>query len=164
MKTVLQVLLLPQMNKGGMIYITLPKIDEIDGEFFSTLNEDIKLSPNEYGEWDMVFEDYDVVNATGLESLANAITILIMTRYGELKHNLLYKDDFGCKVHQIVKDNISNLNTYKIEKYMDEAIKRMRRVKRINYIQVKPKQVGYNVVLSVTSIDDEDLNLKMELK
>ncbi len=144
--------------------MTLPETNELDKEFFSTLNEDIKLSPNEFGEWDMVFEDYDVVNATGLESLANAITILIMTRYGELKHNILYKDDFGCKIHQIVKDNISNLNNYKIEKYIDEAIKRMRRVKRINYIQVKPKQNGYSVVLSVTSIDDDDLNLKLYLR
>lgn len=143
--------------------MTLPETNELDEEFFSTLNEDIKLSPNEYGEWDMVFEDYDIVNATGLESLANAITILIMTRYGELKHNILYKDDFGCNIHSVVKDNITNLNNYKIEKYIDEAIKRMRRVKRINYIQVKPEQNGYNVVLSVTSIDDEDLNLNLRL-
>lgn len=146
-----------------MIYITLPETNELDKEFFSTLNEDIKLSPNEFGEWDMVFSDYDIVNATGLESLANAITILIMTRYGELKHNILYKDDFGCKIHSVVKDNITNLNNYKIEKYIDEAIKRMRRVKRINYIQVKPEQNGYNVVLSVTSIDDNDLNLNLRL-
>lgn len=143
--------------------MTLPETNELDEDFFSTLNEDIKLSPNQYGEWDMVFEDYDLVNATGLESLANAITILIMTRYGELKHNILYKDDFGCKIHSVVKDNITNLNNYKIEKYIDEAIKRMRRVKRINYIQVKPEQNGYNVVLSVTSIDDEDLNLNLRL-
>ena len=143
--------------------MTLPETNELDKEFFSTLNEDIKLSPNEFGEWDMVFSDYDIVNATGLESLANAITILIMTRYGELKHNILYKDDFGCKIHSVVKDNITNLNNYKIEKYIDEAIKRMRRVKRINYIQVKTEQNGYNVVLSVTSIDNEDLNLNLRL-
>ena len=58
----------------------------------------------------------------------------------------------------------TNLNIYKIEKYVEEAIKRMRRVKRINYIQVKPKQNGYDCVLSVTSIDDEDLNLKLGLR
>ena len=144
--------------------MTLPETnDELDKEFFSTLNEDIKLSPNKFGEWDMVFSDYDIVNATGLESLANAITILIMTRYGELKHNILYKDDFGCKIHSVVKDNITNLNNYKIEKYIDEAIKRMRRVKRINYINVKPKQNGYSIILSVTSISDEDLNLRIDL-
>ena len=143
--------------------MTLPEINEIDNEFFKTLDEDIKLSPNEFGEWDMVFSDYDIVNATGLESLANAITILIMTRYGELKHNILYKDDFGCKIHSVVKDNITNLNNYKIEKYIDESIKRMRRVKRINYITVTPKQNGYSIILSVTSISDEDLNLRIDL-
>lgn len=146
-----------------MIYITLPETNELDKEFFSTLNEDIKLSPNEFGEWDIVFEDYDIVNVSGLESLANAITILIMTRYGELKRNLLYGEDFGCKIHSVVKDNITNLNNYKIEKYIDEAIKRMRRVKRINYIQVKPKENGYSIILSVTSISDEDLTLRVDL-
>lgn len=144
--------------------MTLPKTNEIDNNFFKTLNEDIKLSPNEYGEYDMVFEDYDIVNVSGLESLSNAIVILLMTRFGELKSNVLYNNDFGCRVHETIKDNITNLNQYKIEKYIEEAIKKMRRVKRINYIQVKPKQVGYDIVLSVMSINDEDLNLKMELK
>ena len=144
--------------------MTLPETNYIDEEFFKTLNEDIKLSPNQYGEWDMVFEDYDIVNVSGLESLSNAIVILILTRFGELKNNILYNNDFGCRVHETVKDNISNLNTYKIEKYIEESIKRMRRVKRINYIQVKPKQNGYDIVLSVLSISDEDLNLKLELR
>ena len=136
----------------------------IDNEFFKTLNEDIKLKPNIYGEWDMVFQDKDIVNVTGAESLANAIVILIMTRYGELKHNRLYQNDFGCRVHEIPKDNITNLNQYKVEKYIEEAVKRMRRVRTINYITVTPFVNGYNVVLSVTSINDEEVNLKLELK
>ena len=138
--------------------------ESIDERFFKTLNEDIKLKPNEYGEWDMVFKDGDIVNVTGAESLANAIVILIMTRYGELKNNILYKDDFGCRVHEIPKDNITNLNQYKTEKYIEDAVKRMRRVKTINYIQVTPYANGYNVTLAVTSINDTDVTLTMELK
>lgn len=138
--------------------------ESIDERFFKTLNEDIKLKPNEYGEWDMVFKDGDIVNVTGAESLANAIVILIMTRYGELKNNILYKDDFGCRVHEIPKDNITNLNQYKTEKYIEDAVKRMRRVKTINYIQVTHYANGYNVVLSVTARNDEDVTLNMELK
>ena len=137
--------------------------ESIDYRFFKTLNEDIKLAPNEYGEWDMVFTNKDIVNVTGAESLANAIAILIMTRYGELKNNHLYKDDFGCKIHEIPKDNQTNLNKYKVEKYVEESLKRMRRVKRINFIQVDDIQYGYHVVLSVTSITDEDVTLSMEL-
>lgn len=138
--------------------------ESIDERFFKTLNEDIKLKPNQYGEWDMVFKDGDIVNVTGAESLANAIVILIMTRYGELKNNILYKDDFGCRVHEIPKDNITNLNQYKTEKYIEDAVKRMRRVRTINYIQVKPYMNGYNVTLAVTSINDTDVTLTMELK
>lgn len=137
--------------------------ESIDYRFFKTLNEDIKLSPNEYGEWDMVFEDKDIVNVTGAESLANAIVILIMTRYGELKNNQLYKNDFGCKIHEIPKDNQTNLNKYKVEKYVEEALKRMRRIKRINFIQVDKIPYGYKVLLSVTSLNDEDVTLSMEL-
>lgn len=138
--------------------------DSIDHQFFKTLNDDIKLTPNQYGEWDMVFEDGDIVNVTGAESLANAIVILIMTRYGELKNNPLYKNDFGCRVHEIPKDNITNLNQYKVEKYIEESVKKMRRVKTINSIQVTPHAVGYKVVLAVTSINDTDVTLGMELK
>ena len=138
--------------------------DSIDYRFFKTLNEDIKLKPNEYGEWDMVFQEGDIVNVTGAESLANAIVILIMTRYGELKNNPLYKDDFGCRVHEIPKDNMTNLNQYKTEKYIEESVRRMRRVRTINYIQVTPHSEGYNVALSVTSINDTLVNVSMELK
>lgn len=138
--------------------------ESIDYRFFQTLNEDIQLKPNEYNEWDMVFKDKDIVNVTGAESLANAIVILIMTRYGELKHNRLYQNDFGCRVHEIPKDNITNLNQYKVEKYIEEAVKRMRRVRTINYITVTPFVNGYNVVLSVTSINDKDVTISMELK
>ena len=138
--------------------------DSIDYRFFKTLNEDIKLKPNEFGEWDMVFQEGDIVNVTGAESLANAIVILIMTRYGELKNNPLYKDDFGCRVHEIPKDNMTNLNQYKTEKYIEESVRRMRRVRTINYIQVTPHSEGYNVALSVTSINDTLVNVSMELK
>ena len=138
--------------------------DSIDNRFFKTLNEDMKLSPNEYGEWDMVFDNGDIVNVTGAESLANAIVILLMTRYGELKTNPLYRTDFGCRVHEIPKGNITNLNQYKVEKYIEESVNRMRRVKTINYIQVTPHTNGYNVDLSVTSITDENVTLNMELK
>ena len=137
-------------------------IDEY-AKFHITLNEDIKLTPNEYGEWDVAFKEEDIVNVTGLKSLANAIVILIMTRYGELKKNKVYKDDFGCRVHEIPKDNITNLNQYKVEKYIESSVKKMRRVKTINYIQVTPYQDGFNVVLSVTALNDEDLTLNMEL-
>ena len=96
--------------------------ESIDERFFKTLNEDIKLKPNQY------------------------------------------KDDFGCRVHEIPKDNITNLNQYKTEKYIEDAVRRMRRVKTINYIQVTPYANGYNVVLSVTARNDEDVTLNMELK
>lgn len=58
--------------------------------FYQTLHEDILLKPNKWNEWDMQFQEGDVVNVTGHDSLHNAICIAIMTRYQELKHNPLY--------------------------------------------------------------------------
>ena len=64
---------------------------------------------------------------------------------------------------------MTNENLYKAigginEKYIEEAVRRMRRVKRIEYIQVTPHTTGYNVALAVTSINDENVALKMELE
>ena len=49
--------------------------------FFKTLNEDIKLVDNGYGEYDMEFVNGDIVNLTGLESLHNAVIIALLTRF-----------------------------------------------------------------------------------
>ena len=137
--------------------------ESIDERFFKTLNEDIKLKPNQYGEWDMVFKDGDIVNVTGAESLANAIVILIMTRYGELTTNRLYKDDFGCKIHSVIKSNSTNLNEYKIEKFIEESLMKMRRIKKINYIDLTKIPKGYSVILNVTSINDDIITKRVEL-
>ena len=60
--------------------------------FYKTLNEDVKLSSNEYGEWDVVFENGDWVNCTGFDSVVNACIIAIMTRFQELEYMSLYED------------------------------------------------------------------------
>ena len=49
--------------------------------FYKTLNEDIELKPDEHNQWDMTFENGDIINLTGHDSLRNAICIAIMNRY-----------------------------------------------------------------------------------
>lgn len=129
--------------------------DSYDWKFLRTLNEDAQLTSNEYGEWDLKMQDGDYVNVTGLESLGNACVIAIMTRYAELSSNPLY-EEFGCRVHELVKDNMNTMTTYKMEMFITETLQNMRRVKTINNIQVKKTEANkFQVYFNITSINDE---------
>ena len=134
-------------------------IDENDKgyRFMKTLNEDIKLVSNEYGEYDMEFVNGDIVNLTGLQSLHNAIIIAILTRYKELKHNQLY-DEFGCRVHELIKANQNNMTEFKMEKFIEDTLTNMRRIRKINWIKINQIPDGYTVHFNITSITDETVN------
>lgn len=134
--------------------------------FFKTLNEDIKLSPDEHNQWDMIFENGDIVNLTGIDSLRNAICIAIMTRYKELKHNQLYTD-FGCRVHELIKANKSSMVEYKLEVFIEETLTQMRRVQKVNWINITNNPKGnnfkYQVDFNVTSINDKIVEGRVQL-
>lgn len=134
-------------------------IDENDKgyRFMKTLNEDIKLVSNKYGEYDMEFVNGDIVNLTGLQSLHNAIIIAILTRYKELKHNQLY-DEFGCRVHELIKANQNNMTEFKMEKFIEDTLTSMRRIRKINWIKINQIPDGYTVHFNITSITDETVN------
>lgn len=133
--------------------------DDDNHRFYQTLAEDILLAPNEWNEWDMQFENGDLINVTGHESLHNAICIAIMVRYNELQDISLYTG-FGCRIHELIKANKSSMIKYKIELYVQDVLKNMRRVKKINWIEVTEKQsepYRYLVCWSVNSISDETI-------
>ena len=128
-------------------------------KFFKTLNEDIKLSPDEYGVYDIVFHetpyDNDIVNVTGGESLVNGCIIAIMTRYKELKTNKTY-NDFGCRVHELIKANRNSLTQYKVELFITDTLKRIRRIKSVDEVNVTLSgSHDYSVYFIVTTHDDE---------
>lgn len=133
--------------------MTLPiKEESIDYKLYKTLNEDVKLKSNNYGKFDIQFENGDYVNVTGNESLKNAIIIAIMTRYNELTN--LYTG-FGCRVHELIKDNQNTMTRYKLELYVSEVLENMRRIKGVNSINITELDSKYLVEFIVTSINDE---------
>ena len=133
--------------------MTLPiKEESIDYKLYKTLNEDVKLKSNNYGKFDIQFENGDYVNVTGNESLKNAIIIAIMTRYNELTN--LYTG-FGCRVHELIKDNQNTMTKYKLELYVSEVLENMRRIKGVNSINITELDSKYLVEFIVTSINDE---------
>ena len=128
----------------------------VNHRLYSTLNEDVQLESNEYGKWDIRFVDGDLVNVDGLDSLVNACIIAIMTRYNELKDNPLY-EDFGCRIHELVKDNKGGMTAYKIRQFVTDSLEGIRRVKKVNWVTVYDTggdNYSYEVVFNITSVDN----------
>ena len=145
--------------------MTLPhNFDNINHKLYKSLNEDVKLTSDEYGRWDLKFDNGDIVYVDGLKSLENACVIAIMTRYNELK-NPLYVD-FGCRVHELIKENQSTMVIYKIKEFIKDTLRRMRRIKSVNWVEVSISHddyYKYKVSFSITSIDDRSLNSSLLL-
>lgn len=158
------------MNYKVMMMLPQNEDSIDDYKFFKTLNEDIKLKQDENNQWDIVFEDYDrghdLVNVTGKESLINGICIAIMTRYQELYHNPLY-EDFGCRIHELIKKNKSQMVKYKIELFCEDTLKRIRRIKKVNEIVVTDNPnnqfYAYKVFFTITCHDDSTLSGSVNL-
>lgn len=137
-------------------------IESYSYRFFKNLNEDVKLKSDEYGRWDVDFdfEKDDWVNVDGFYSVINACIIAIMTRYTELEFMELY-EDFGCRVHELIKANKSKNVAYKIELFITDVLNNIRRVKKINWITVTDcnnayDKYQYRVGFSVSCTLDEE--------
>lgn len=133
-----------------------------DYKNLKTLNEDAKLKSDFYGRWDLDMQDGDYINVTGNNSLLNACIIAIMTRFNELKMPLY--DGFGCRVHELIKENQTRMFVYKLEISINEVLEKMRRIKTVNEINItKTDRHEFTVGFSVTSINDEIIKGKVSL-
>ena len=136
------------------------ELDIYNNDVFNyvTLNEDVKLKADNYNEWDIEMVNGDYVNCVGQLSLRNAIIIAIMTRFQELEDNPVY-NNFGCRVHELVKANKTGMTVYKMEVYIQETLQNMRRISEINSLDVVENgDYTYTVNFSVISINDEMIN------
>lgn len=132
-------------------------IDSDDYKYRKTLNEDVQLKPisQTSNHWDIQMDNGDYVNVTGKDSLHNAICIAIMTRFDELEYIPLY-DGFGCRVHELVKANKSEMTKYQIEIFVNNVLSRMRRIHQVNNITITDSNnAEYNIHFNVTSVYDE---------
>lgn len=136
--------------------MTLPiDYESEDFKFYKTLNEDAELIPVDKGEYyDVNFKNGDYVNLTGKNSLGNAIVIAILTRFTELSDIEIY-EDFGCRVHELIKANQEETVEYEMELFISETLEKMRRIQEINELRLTKISEGYKVYFNVTSINDE---------
>lgn len=149
-----------------MILVLPVDLESDSFRFYKTLHEDVLLKPNEDNKWDIQFSNGDWVNVSGHDSLCNAICIAIMTRYKELKEMPLYSN-FGCRIHELIKDNFSNMHRYKMELFIEDVLKNMRRIHKINDITVEEnfgnENFRHKISFSVTSISDELVEGSVEI-
>lgn len=130
-------------------------VNDFDYRFNKTLNEDVRLKSDEYvGKWDLDMCNGDYVNVTGKKSLSNAIVIAIMTRFNEL-HDIPLYENFGCRIHDLIKDNQSEMVEYEMGLFITDVLENMRRIQEINELEVTPNSEGYKIYFKVTDINDE---------
>lgn len=128
-----------------------------DFRFNKTLNEDVKLTSNQYGECDISFKNGDYENITGIKSLENACKIAILTRFGEIKTDTY--SEFGCHAHEVIKDNQNTLTRYKLEMYTTEVLENIRRIDTVDSVTITDNtDFNYDVDFTVTSINDEKIS------
>ncbi len=136
--------------------MTLPLDKESnDYKFYKTLNEDVKLVPVGKGEYyDIQFNNEDYVNVSGKDSLSNAIIIAILTRFNELSDMKLYKG-FGCKIHDLIKANPTEMVEYELVLFVREVLENMRRIKEITSINLSNQNSRYKISFKVIAINDD---------
>mgnify|MGYP003292719726 CR=1 FL=1 len=138
-------------------------LSSYDYKFNKTLNEDVQLVSDEYGKYDLNMSNGDYINITGLNSLHNAIIIAILTRIGELTDNPTY-ENFGCRVHDLIKDNKTKLLLFKLETSLTETLNNIRRIKTVNYLNITENDAhSFDVAFDVTSINDETVKGKVAI-
>lgn len=137
-------------------------VEDYGYRFYKNLNEDVHLTSDEYGRWDIDFnyQNDDWNNVSGFDSLVNACVIAIMTRFDELEFMPLY-DDFGCRIHELIKKNKSKEVRYHMELFITDVLNDMRRVKRVNWVEVIDNPDGnlynYRVHFNISPMMDEDI-------
>ncbi len=134
-----------------------------DYKFLKTLNEDVKLKSDEYGKYDLDMDNGDYINVTGNNSLQNACIIAILTRFQEL-FDVPHYTEFGCRIHELIKDNQTKMLLFKMETSVNEVLNNMRRVRTVNYVKIEKSGVHtHTVSFSITSINDETITGSVSL-
>lgn len=142
--------------------MTLPiNTESYDFKFNKTLNEDVRLKSDEFGKYDLDMDNGDYINIVGLNSLQNACIIAILTRFGEIKNSTY--NEFGCHVHDLIKDNQNKMTKFKLETYILEVLGKIRRIKTVNWVNITANNGSYDVGFNVTSINDETVGGKIVL-
>lgn len=126
------------------------------------LNRDIDLNHAGYGFWDVCLDDDGFIFIDDVASLENGIIISILTRFRELQELPTY-EDYGCRVHEMVKTRQTKLNEFKIKNYIQESVEAMNRIASVEDVELTHTPVGYHAEIYATSITGNIINVEADL-
>lgn len=126
------------------------------------LNKDIDLNHTGYGFWDVSLDDDGFVFIDDVSSLENGIIITILTRYKELMELPTY-EDYGCRVHEMIKTRQTKLNEFKIRNYIQESVEAMNRIQSVEEVTLTHIPIGYHAEIYATSITGNVVNVEVTL-
>lgn len=139
-----------------MYHLTdIPDAEKIN---FRTLNKDIGMQKMDNGQWDLWFDNGDLVSATEFHSLQVGIIIACLTSWNYLNRygNPTY-EVFGNESYSLLKQNKGEDVRFKIRAYFEECLLRMRRVNRVEDLQVhevKNNPYKYYVTFKVRAMSN----------
>ena len=136
----------------------LAEIPDAEKENYRTLNYDIGLQKRNNGQWDLWFDNGDLVSATEFHSLQVGIIVACLTswnymnRYGNPTYEI-----FGNESYSLLKRNKSQDVKFKIRAYFEECLNRMRRVNEVENLEVhevKDNPYKYLVTFTVRAMSN----------
>lgn len=156
-----------------MIMVLWYDTESDDYRFYKNLNYDVKIQREEnHNKCDICFEDGDIVQLSGYDSLINGARIALLTGLDEI--DTITYEGFGSRLHTLIKQNKSNMVKKKLEYYSEEVLNKMRRIKKVNDIIVtdNPLDVdvssvnhyAYLIEFYVTTINDDTIRGELEIE
>ena len=130
------------------------------------LTKDIKLKRMDNGEYDRVFHVNDFQTVNDLEAIENSIIIGLMTRLGELNHNITYTD-FGCGAWGYLKQNHTSLAKIAIQETITRSIKKIKGIKTVEHIKIEANPINpypMDIFFTITLDNNVRISDRIELR
>lgn len=118
------------------------------------------------GEYDRTFHVNDFKTIKGTDTIQNRVIICLMTKLGELNHNLTY-NGFGCGAWSYLKTNHTPLTKITIQEELKKSLNKIKGIKNVTRLQIEPKTHeihSLNIFFSITLNNDFKIIDKLELR
>ncbi|WP_297898192.1 hypothetical protein [Methanobrevibacter sp.] len=136
--------------------------DETIGMDFTSLNKDINMKKTIKGTYDREIINNDYVIIEGPACVEQATTIKLLTIYGELKNNPIFKV-FGDKIFMLFKTTESELLNMTAKEYIQELLLEIRRISEVKSINIlRNNNDSLNIFFIATLIDGSEISSSIE--
>lgn len=119
-------------------------------------DKDIKLIHKGYGYYDRVVSGGDFVVVTGVEAYRAGVRLVLLTRFGELGYNPIFKN-FGNNSYLLLKKNKDSLTKVQLQDYTKQALLSMSRTDVVDFVNVEDDNEDPNAWWVEYSVNNGEL-------